>query len=154
VPTGWRSVKQKHADQAFDGTGARRHGGRWNTPGTSLVYTAQSASLALLELLVHLKSSAILPRYVLFAAHFGQEQVKRLERAGLPRSWRAFPAPSELQRLGDDWVRSGTSLALEVPSALVEQESNFLINPRHPDFRAMAIDRPLPFELDLRLLRR
>lgn len=153
MPTGWRIVKQKHAEQAFEGAGARRHGGRWNTPGTSVVYTAQSTSLAILEILVHLNRVALLPRYVLSAAHFAEGQVQRLDRESLPSNWRAFPSPPELQRLGDEWAQSGESLVLDVPSALVEHESNFLINPQHPEFPSLRIDPPIPFELDLRLLR-
>ncbi|HEX5757937.1 MAG TPA: RES family NAD+ phosphorylase [Thermoanaerobaculia bacterium] len=153
MPRGWRIVKRKHAGRAFDGEGARRHGGRWNSPGTSLVYTAESRSLAILEILVHLESSAVLASYVLCAAGFAEAQVERLDRGRLPASWRAFPAPAELQRLGDEWVRGGTSLVLEVPSALVAQESNFLINPRHPDAATLEIEPPETFALDLRLLR-
>ncbi|HEX9669675.1 MAG TPA: RES family NAD+ phosphorylase [Thermoanaerobaculia bacterium] len=152
MPTGWRIVKQKYAQQAFDGAGARRHGGRWNTPGTSLVYTAQSTSLAILEILVHLNRSALLPRYLLIAAHFADFQVQRLDRGTLPSNWRAFPSPPELQRLGDEWAQGGASLVLDVPSVLVGHESNFLINPQHPDFPSLRIDPPIPFEFDLRPL--
>ncbi len=154
MPAAWRIVKQKHAAQAFDGAGARRNGGRWNSPGTRVVYAAHSASLAILEILVHLQRTAALPSYVLFAAHFTEAQAARLDRRRLPAAWRAYPPPPELQALGDDWARSASSLVLEVPSALVPHESNFLINPAHPEFAALPIDPPLPFDLDQRLLRR
>ncbi len=153
MPTGWRIVKRRHADQAFDGEGARRHGGRWNSPGTTMVYTSQTASLAVLEIMVHLQRSGMLPRYALVAAHFAATQVTRLDRARLPKSWRAYPPPPELQAVGDEWARDGTSLVLEVPSALITHESNFLINPHHPDVPALTVDPPAAFELDLRLLR-
>jgi RES domain-containing protein len=152
MPAGWRIVKHKYAAQAFDGEGARLNGGRWNGPGTSMVYTSQTASLAVLEILVHLQRSAMLPRYTLVTAHFAAAQVTRLDRGRLPKSWRAYPPPPELQAIGDAWVRDGTSLVLEVPSALIEHESNFLINPHHPDFPAMTIDPAAALELDVRLL--
>jgi RES domain-containing protein len=152
MPTGWRIVKSKLAHQAFDGEGARLHGGRWNSRGTPLVYTSESVSLALLEVLVHIQDSRFLPSYSLCPVRFEATQLERLDRRLLPGSWRSFPAPPEVQALGDRWARSRSSLALEVPSAIVATERNFLLNPAHPDFPSLAIEPPVPFELDLRLL--
>ncbi len=152
MPSGWRIVKAKHASQAFDGEGARVNGGRWNTPGTLMVYTAENASLALLEILVHLKNSRVLTCYVLCAAHLKDSFIKTLDRSKLPKDWRRYPPPPELQRIGDEWARSGSSLVLKVPSSIVDTESNYLINPLHPDFTKIIIDSPTPFKFDLRLL--
>jgi RES domain-containing protein len=153
MPAGWRIVKAKYAAQAFDGEGARHHGGRWNSPGVAIVYTAQSASLAVLEILVHVQRTRLLPHYLLIATHFAAAQVRSLDRARLPPNWRSSPPPAELQAIGDQWARSAGSLVLEVPSALIPHESDFLINPDHPEFAALAIDPPIPLELDARLLR-
>ena len=149
---GWRIVKAKYASQAFDGEGARVNGGRWNTSGTPMVYTAENASLALLEVLVHLKNSSLLTSYVLCAVHFKDSFVKALDRSKLPKDWPRYPPPSELQRIGDEWARSGSSLVLKVPSSITKTESNYLINPLHSDFAKITIDSPKPFEVDLRLL--
>jgi RES domain-containing protein len=154
MPTGWRIVKTRLAARAFDGEGARRYGGRWNSPGTRVVYTSQSASLAVLELLVHLQASAPLGSYALRSARFDDRLVSAVDRSSLPSHWRTFPASPALQRIGDAWIAAGTSLVLEVPSAIVEGESNYLINPTHPDLRRLRIGPPVRFRLDPRLLGR
>jgi RES domain-containing protein len=150
--TAWRIFKTKHAAQPFDGEGARRSGGRWNSKGNRMVYTAGHYSLAVLEILVNLDRSSILPSYSVSLVHFDDSLVKRLNRSGLPANWRDSPAPLELQRIGDDWLASESSIVLEVPSAIIETENNYLINPQHLDFSLLSIDPPQPFTFDSRLL--
>jgi RES domain-containing protein len=150
--TAARIVKAKYAAMAFDGEGARRDGGRWNSPGTAMVYTADSTALAALEMLVHLGRGNILQYYVLVACSFDEGLVARLDRARLPSNWRSYPAPTALQMLGDEWSKSQASAVLEVPSSVIDTASNFLLNPTHADFASIAIDAPRPFEFDLRLL--
>jgi RES domain-containing protein len=152
--TAWRIVKARHAAGAFDGEGARVEGGRWNSPGASVVYTSQSAALAALEMLVHLGRASILPAYVLIPCTFDEALVTRLDRKRLPKHWRSYPAPPELQLIGDDWVKSDTSAVMEVPSAVIETDSNYLLSPQHRDFSAIRVMDPQPFEFDLRLLQR
>jgi len=153
MPTAWRIVKATRARAAFDGDGARRHGGRWNGRGTRMVVTAESAALAALELLVHLQASRLLAAYALVPARFDAALVETLSVRSLPARWREYPAPVELQELGDGWVRSRRTAVLRVPSAVVPVESNFLINPDHPDFSRIAIGAPVPFDVDPRLRR-
>jgi RES domain-containing protein len=149
----FRIVKARHADTAFDGEGARVAGGRWNSPGLPVVYTAGSAALAALEILAHVGSTNLLTAYVLIACAFDRTIVLRLDRKRLPRDWRAYPARPELQLVGDAWLKDGTSAVLEVPNAIIPSESNFLLNPRHKDFGSIGLGAAEPFEFDLRLLR-
>ena len=149
----WRIVKARQAASAFDGEGARVEGGRWNSPGTPLVYTSQSAALAALEMLVHLGRASILLAYVLIPCMFDDPVVTRLDRKRLPKNWRSYPAPAGLQLIGDEWVKNPTSAVLEVPSAVIETDSNYLLNPHHRDFHAIRVMDPQPFEFDLRLKR-
>ena len=86
--TAWRITKRKHTRHAFTGEGAREFGGRWNNPGTAIVYTAQSQSLAALEMLVHLDSSDLLEKYVLIGVEFDQSLVRPVA---------AFSAAQELE---------------------------------------------------------
>jgi len=151
--TAWRIVKARHAANAFDGEGARLEGGRWNSPGTPLVYTSESAALAALELLVHLGRGSILGAYLLIACTFEDTLVERLDPKRLPRNWRTYPAPPELQLIGDEWVRAATSAILQVPSAVIASDSNYLLNPRHRDFEAIRVMHPEAFQLDPRLLK-
>ena len=149
--TAWRIVKQKNEKTAFSGEGARLYGGRWNSPGTALVYTAQSQSLAALEMLVHLDSADLLGGYVFFDVIIDEAMIAAVDPITLPKNWRAEPGPAKLQALGDAWIAAGTSCVLRVPSSLVPAESNYLLNPKHADFVKLKIGRAVPFRYDARL---
>lgn len=147
----YRLVKANLAARTLDGEGARRYGGRWNSPGRSLVYAASSLSLAALELLVHLREPALLRRaYVFLVLECPDELVRRLEPGLLPPDWQRpeHPAP---KALGDRWLESAASLALDAPSAVVPQERNILFNPFHPDWPRLTASAPVPFSFDPRL---
>jgi RES domain-containing protein len=146
----WRIVKSKHVATAFDGEGARIIGGRWNSPGTAMIYTSSSAALATLEMLVHLNRGMALPSYVLISCDFDKALVEDV--ATLPNDWRRYPAPPHLQRIGDDWARSASSAVLRVPNAIIEKESNYLLNPSHRDFSKIKVNAAEPLTLDLRLV--
>lgn len=154
MPLAWRIVKASRVASAFDGEGARLYGGRWNSPGHALVYTAENVSLAALELLVHLQDSALLSSYSLLSARFATALVRKLERAALPVGWNGYPAPLQLRELGDTWIAAGRSAVLEVPSAVVPAEKNYLLNPAHRDFGKVTLGTPQRFSFDPRLARR
>lgn len=135
----WRIVKARHAASAFLGEGAEAYGGRWTSPGGRVVYTAGSASLAMLEMLVHLHSAEILKRYVLFKVSFSDSLIEEIDADEMPANWRKSPPPAALQRLGDAWLAAGKSAVLRVPSAVVPTESNYLLNPAHPAFKKIKI---------------
>ena len=149
----WRITKQKHARYAFTGDGARLYGGRWNSPGKLVVYTAESRALALAEILVHLESAAVLSRYVVFQVEVGEACIANLDPSDLPRNWRAASAPKRLQTLGNAWIESGRSAVLRVPSVIVAGEFNYLLNPSHPDFSTLSIHAPEKFLIDRRLVK-
>lgn len=151
MPTGWRIVKQRHAKSAFDGEGARRFGGRWNTPGIPVVYISESRALALLEVLAGLKSVKPAQSYVLFPVSFEDSLIEVLRPKDLPAEWRQSPPPPTTQVLGDDWAANQKSAVLQVPSVLVPEEFNFLLNPTHPDFERIQIGIPQDIKLDSRL---
>ena len=118
-----------------------------------MVYTAGSISLAVLELVVHLENTEVLPSYSLCAVHFDDAVLTRLDRKQLPANWADSPPGPELFAIGDAWIASQSSVVLEVPSAVIESEANYLINPAHPDFKLLRIDPQRPFTLDPRVLR-
>jgi RES domain-containing protein len=146
----YRIVKARRAAAAFDGDSARRLGGRWNRVGTRMVYTAASRSLAALEILVHLEGPA--RGFSLVRCEFPESLVEVLATSALPRNWRASPAPSALAALGDAWIRRGSSTVLAVPSAVIPEERNYLLNPAHADFAQVTIHAPEPFPYDARLI--
>jgi RES domain-containing protein len=153
VITAWRLAKPRHVAAAFDGEGARLHGGRWNSPGSRVAYASDSIALAALEVLAHLQSTPVLQAYSLVSIRFPEESVEVLDPAALPTRWRRFPSPPENQAIGDRWVAEGRSLILRVPSAIIPAAANFLINPAHPEFGKVVIGRPERFGFDARLLR-
>ena len=77
--------------------------------------------------------------------------MQELTQEQLPRSWRHFPAPASLQRLGDSWLHSGETAVLAVPSAVIPIEKNYLLNPSHPDMKGIQVGAPQRFQLDFRL---
>jgi RES domain-containing protein len=153
MPLAWRIVKNRHAEKAFDGEGARLYGGRWNSPGVAVVYGSESRALATLEVLAGLQTNSPLLEYVLIPAEFEDSLVVVVELEELPADWSRNPPPPSTQQLGDDWIASGASVVLKVPSALVPQESNYLFNPRHPAFSEVRIGQPQRLAMDPRLIR-
>ena len=153
MPALWRVVKRAHAATAFDGRAAARFGGRWNSPGRRAVYASATKSLALLEVLVHLDVGRPLPRFVAFTFEVDAKLVDRLAPARVPRHWRTSRGLPSTQQVGDEWLASGRALALAVPSVIVPEESNFLLNPLHPEFARLKIGPPTAVVLDARLPR-
>jgi len=150
--TAYRLVKRKWLDTVFDGEGARRFGGRWNSRGKSCVYLAGSESLALLEVMVHLDDYSLLQHYALLEVRLPEDQVLRLPESDLPGDWRDEPAPPSTAELGDGWLDGQSSLVLAVPSVVVPREWNYLLNPGHPGYeRLVAGAREVNFEPDVRL---
>jgi RES domain-containing protein len=152
VITAWRIAKRRHAENAFDGEGARRYGGRWNSPGRPAVYVSESRALATLEILAGLETPAMMPAYVLIKVEFDHRLVTEFDVQRLPKGWNASPPGDATQKIGDDWLDSAASVALRVPSAVVPGEFNYVMNPLHPGFRAVKIGRPEQLYLDPRIL--
>ena len=149
----WRIVAERHAERVWSGDGARRWGGRWNPPGTAVIYSSTTLSLAALELLVHLDPDLAPEGLVAAAAELPPEaSVLTLQPERLPDGWRSYPAPAQLRELGAEWIREADSLALVVPSAVIPSERNVLLNPAHPDFSRLRMHSPEPFAFDPRLL--
>ena len=115
-----------------------------------MVYTAESRSLAALEVLVHLEGPA--RGYSLLRCEFPETFVELFPAEDLPADWRSGPAPPALAAFGDAWITSGSSVVLAVPSAIVDGERNYLLNPAHVDFAQINILPPEPFPYDDRLV--
>jgi RES domain-containing protein len=147
----WRIVQRRFAKFAFSGEGARRFGGRWNSPGHRVIYTAESQSLAALEMLVHLDSELLLQNYFAIPVTISARLIQHFPTSALPKNWRTYPAPPSTRALGDAWLLEDASPVLQVPSAVIASESNFLLNPAHPLFRKLRIGKPTHFHFDPRL---
>lgn len=148
----WRLLTDRFAHSAFSGAGARLYGGRWNLKGTPMVYTAGSQSLAMLEMLV--QDEPLRARYVMLSATLPANlKIEHVTPAQLPVDWRDAGARDQLQAIGNAWVERNESAALAVPSAVIPDETNYLLNPRHPSMARIVIGKPREFITDLRLRR-
>jgi RES domain-containing protein len=151
MPRAWRIVKKSHASTAFDGEGAWRYGGRWNSPGTRVVYCSANLSLAALETLVHLNPPVAF-KSVAMELEFDDSLVETICAKNLPPDWTEEPPACSTMRVGDLWAKEGRSAVLKVPSAIIPSESNYLLNPAHRDFQKITIREPVAFSFDPRLL--
>ena len=151
MPSAWRIVKASHADRAFTGEGAWHTGGRWNSPGVSMVYASEHKSLAVLEILVHLDPQDALHQLT-YRIEFDEALVEHLSRDRLPAGWREEMPARAARELGNAWVRENRSAVLAVPSVIIPEELNYLLNPAHPGFKKISIGKPTPFTFDSRLL--
>jgi RES domain-containing protein len=139
----------------FDGEGAFRFGGRWNSRGTRILYTAGSLSLAALEMLVNLNNEEILLAYSFATAEFDESLILPIEEfRTLPENWSVSPPPLQIQRIGDEWAEAQASVVLKVPTSVLPVEFNYLINIRHPEFTKIKLGKPRPFTFDKRLYKR
>lgn len=139
----WRICKKKYVSTAFDGEGAQRFPGRWNNRGVPMVYCANTAALALLEILVYLEDIDMLQEeYSLVTAQSSNSVIKPLRTQ--PEDWNDHPAPISTREIGSRWVEQGESLVLAVPSVILPIETLYLINPQHPQFSELKIDDPQP----------
>ena len=143
----YRIVKRKYLDSAFDGEGARIYGGRWNSKGMQIVYTSNSLALCSLEIFIHLPSYRLLTEYIYMTISFDSELVTKVS---LMDGWDERPVSKIAQTIGDQWVEESQSAVLRVPSVLMPDGHNYLININHPDFNNIRIGKPLPLQFDTR----
>ena len=147
----WRLVRQRHAATAFSGEGARIFEGRWNSAGVAVVYCSENLALAALEILVHVQPVAVAEPFRTCRVALDDALITRVERDKLPKGWNLQPPTTVSKTIGDEWVKSGRSVALALPSLLVPLERTYLLNPKHPDFRKVQIRDMGNFTLDRRL---
>jgi RES domain-containing protein len=151
----WRICHQPHAGSALTGVGGLYAAGRWHHKGQPIVYTSATPSLAALEVLVHVDPALAPSNLRLLEIDVPVDlHVERCEPETIVPDWSVYPAPSELQAFGSQWLASLRSAVLRVPAAVMPVESNFLLNPRHPQFHSVSVVQDLPFSFDARLLGR
>ena len=153
--TGYRIVKAKWLDTAFDGQGAKRYGGRWNSKGRSCVYLSSSISLGLLEVMAHINDYSILPHYRVLEVQFESTDLLRLPDDVVPEDWKTDPASLSTAEIGDQWLDSKESAVLAVPGVVVPKEQNYLVNPGHAKFGQIVTSaQEIDYQLDERLIKR
>jgi RES domain-containing protein len=149
----WRICRQPYVEHALDGIGGLYTSGRWHSQGVPIVYTACSAALAALEVLVHADPLTAPADLRLLSIDLPPDlSIDVVEASTLPKSWAEVPAPRELQAHGTAWLKSARTAALSVPSAVIRVERNILLNPLHPEAARIRLTSNEPFSFDPRLL--
>ena len=150
----YRLSKSKYSND-LSGKGAQLAGGRWNSKGIQLVYTSESRALCSVEIAVNTPLGNIPSDYELCSIEIPDDLgIFSLALADLDPRWKSFPHSLSTQEIGDQFVRRGEFLVMKVPSAVVQGEYSFLINPLHTDFAKISVKSTEPFNFDERLFMR
>jgi len=145
----YRLVRSVYADD-LSGNGARLYGGRWNSEGKAMVYLASSRSLAVLEALAHLSPTNMPDDYCMITIE-APDSIDELNINALPKNWNEYPEQNILKQVGNRFLQQNNQLLLKVPSALVNEEFNYLMNPLHKLAPSVKIVTKKPFSFDERL---
>ncbi|MFM7550156.1 MAG: RES family NAD+ phosphorylase [Cyanobacteriota bacterium] len=147
----WRLSKARYAGD-LTGQGAARDGQRWNQPGQRAVYLGMTPEITVLEVLVHL--NGVLSAPLVLCGYDVPDTPGLIGEANLnalPEGWNAIPHGPASAEFGGDWLRAGEELGLVLPSVVVPQARNLLLNPLHPAMAQVAMVHQEPFQLDQRL---
>ena len=152
--TVFRLGKHAYRAQLFSGQGGLYASGRWTPRGRPVVYTSASISLAVLEYTVNYRRRGWVPATVLGRATIpASVRVEAVSIDDLPANWFAADPPPQLQRIGAEWLERGESAVFKVPSAIVVEEWNYLLNPLHRAFKKLRLSAPKPYSFDRRVAR-
>ena len=154
MPAGWRVADPEFAkspQEMLSGEGAFLYGGRWNTKGHRVVYLGGNLATASVELLVHLDSVSVLNGFSKMEVIFDDAHVILIDPDDLPDDWTQSSMTPTTHIMGDDWLDNQESLILQIPSVVIEGEHNYLLNPLHPDFKAIETSDITPFKYDPRI---
>lgn len=134
----------------LSGKGAAMYGGRWNSKDTYVLYTAENHALALLEAVVHI-GKVPANGYCMATIEIPDDSIQVFQPDKLPEDWQTNPPPNYLKVIGDHFIKAGKFLALKIPSAIMMEEHNFLLNPAHPAFKRVKILNQRAIRVDERL---
>jgi len=149
----YRLSRKKYAS-SLNGIGASLRGGRWNSKGVQLIYTAANRALAMAEVAVHFTFATLADDYIMLTIKIpANVSPGTINSKTLPKNWSSFPHKSNTQAIGDKFVFERKHLLLKVPSVVVYGDFNYLINPNHPDFKKMKITNRDEFPFDRRLFK-
>jgi RES domain-containing protein len=150
----YRLPKLRYRNQIFSGLGGLYADGRWTFRGHPVIYTSASISLAVLEYTLNYRRRGWVPASVLGRAVIPDKmRIEVVTPADLPRNWSAGASPPQLREIGQRWLDAGEAAVLKVRSAVIVEEWNYILNPQHPDFMKLTLQKPKKFKFDRRLAR-
>ncbi|RPI15335.1 MAG: RES domain-containing protein [Ignavibacteriae bacterium] len=148
----YRLCLSKYAED-LTGSGAKTNGGRWNSIGNPVTYCSENRALTLLEFIVNLPFKLIQTDLVIVSIDLPDEiLIEEVQTRSLPVDWNTYPIINRTKEIGDDWIKKGTSLLLKVPSAIIPQEYNYLINPSNKEMEKVKISAKEKLNIDKRIL--
>jgi RES domain-containing protein len=148
----FRLVRSRHSDTAFQGIGTKMVGGRWNFPGTALVYVSSTLALAVLETIVRLNRKYLAEGLVYFRVAIPDAvSVEEVSRMSLPAGWNHEIYSPVTQQIGAAWSESMRTAVLRVPSVITPEDCNYVLNPNHPEFPLITISGPTTYQFDHRI---
>ncbi|MGJ7030825.1 RES family NAD+ phosphorylase [Niabella hirudinis] len=148
----YRIVKKKHLDENLKGIGAGITGGRWNKKDTRCIYTAESRALATVEQLANTtRNNYLTTNLVLRTLFVPDDCIFRVPLEKLPVNWRDKPASIPSKAFGTALLESRAWLAYILPSAIIPEECNIIIDPVHPDMKKVIVIDEQEMEIDERL---
>ena len=148
----YRITKHKFAAD-IKGTGAALFPGRWNKSGTPVLYTGITKEIALLETIVH-ATPMIVSDLDILTIEIPDDSITDLEIPDLPANWAEYPAPTKLSDLGEKWVLAGLTIALKIPSCIINTSYNVILNCNHLNFSSVNVLDHSKFHFDIRLISR
>ena len=148
--TTWRLTRPQYVATALSGEGSARYPGRWNVRGRRVAYVSEHLSLATLEVLAHAETVDTLNQYVALRVSLPADSVTTARV--LPDNWQQNPPSAATRELGETWFRAGETLLFKVPSVLIPNEHNYLLNPAHEAFQHVEVAEAVPLPFDARIL--
>jgi RES domain-containing protein len=149
----YRLSREIYAD-VLSGKGAALKGARWNSIGVEMIYTAGNRSLAMAEVAVHLTFATLPSDYIMTSIFIPDDiSLLQLTASDLPVNWNMFPHPNSTQSIGDKFIADNAYCVLQIPSVVTQGDYNFLINPKHPQFKKIKIISTEKFPFDKRIFK-
>ena len=134
-------LKTAYAHDAASGAGADKFGGRWNSKGVPVIYTAESLALAMVEAGLDPDDIDLMRNFSKVSFTLDEALIGILSNDLLPDDWDSVPAAAGTKVLGDSWVKDQSSAVLSVPSVLSSEEHCYVLNPEHPDFKKITVGK-------------
>lgn len=150
----FRLIQEKYSPD-WEGKGAELIGRRWNSKGTPMIYTSESRALCTAEIAVHLDLGSSPTNYILLTILIPDEiELINIDENTLPENWRKFPFTEKSRKMGDQFIHENKFAVMKVPSAVIPGDSNYLLNPRHPEFAKIRVIKQEPYEFDQRFFKK
>lgn len=154
MPTLYRIVHERYQDDPFSGKGGLYNKSRWASKGQLVSYAADHLATATLEKLAGVQRADLMTEMVYAKAEIDPAHEAVLSEDRLPTNWDALPAPDATRAVGDAWLEAGEHVLLRVPSVVLPESDNYVMNTAHPDASALHVLTVAPLLLDNRVLAR